>query len=357
MNKGKQILLRLRYAGDRNQFIPFDSVVDTMLHELCHMVHSHHHSKFNALWNQLRDEHLDLTWRGFSGEGFLSEGKRLGGIRVPAHEARRVAREAAEKRHRSGGGSGQRLGGRSKGTGEDMRKTIADAVDARNKAIKGCGTDKLSDRQVRDIADTATRNGFRTQAEEDEANEAAIAQALWELAQEDEKARYGNSYIRPSAENPTGNGGWLANAAIHEARDAGNRERSVLSDNAGPSWSATAPIREARDVATNEADDAWSCEACTLRNQPIHLCCDACGTQRPERQTRKLAQQGSRSSHLARQTETIDLTDDSPKGKARGSRPVARRATPPTWNCSFCSTVMESQWWTCSVCGRLKDRS
>lgn len=33
INRGEQIQIRLRYAGDLNQFLPFDQVLDTLLHE------------------------------------------------------------------------------------------------------------------------------------------------------------------------------------------------------------------------------------------------------------------------------------------------------------------------------------
>ena len=33
INMGEKICLRLRYASDKNQFIPIEQVVDTMLHE------------------------------------------------------------------------------------------------------------------------------------------------------------------------------------------------------------------------------------------------------------------------------------------------------------------------------------
>lgn len=33
VNKGASICLRLRYPGDERQFLPFEDVVDTMLHE------------------------------------------------------------------------------------------------------------------------------------------------------------------------------------------------------------------------------------------------------------------------------------------------------------------------------------
>ncbi|KAF5721284.1 WSS1-like protein [Fusarium globosum] len=208
INRGAKICLRLRHAGDKNQFMPIESVVDTMLHELSHIVHGPHDAKFHALWDQLRDEHEGLVLKGYTGEGFLSEGRRLGGSRIPPLEARRVAREAAEKRRaRPGTGSGKRLGGSAPRPGEDIRRVIADAAERRSRILKGCGTDNLSETQIRNISDNATKNGFRTQAEEDEANDAAIAQALWELVQEDKSVEYGNSYIAPTADNPTGNGG------------------------------------------------------------------------------------------------------------------------------------------------------
>ncbi|KAI9750039.1 MAG: hypothetical protein M1835_001449, partial [Candelina submexicana] len=56
-NAGEKICLRLRYPYDEKQFIPMEQVVDTMLHELSHIVHGPHNAQFHALWNQLREEH------------------------------------------------------------------------------------------------------------------------------------------------------------------------------------------------------------------------------------------------------------------------------------------------------------
>ncbi|KJZ77490.1 hypothetical protein HIM_03214 [Hirsutella minnesotensis 3608] len=202
MNKGSKICLRLRYPGDRNQFMPFEEVTDTMLHELCHIVHGPHNERFHALWDQLRDELKGLMMKGYTGEGFLSQGRRLGGRRIPRQEAQRLARETAEKSRRQRlplPKQGRRLGGAPVHPGQDMRSVIASAVERRNKVLQGCASERLNDSQIRDIADTATKTGFRTQAEEEEANEAAISQALWELVQEDEKQRLGDAYVPPSA--------------------------------------------------------------------------------------------------------------------------------------------------------------
>lgn len=353
---GRKICLRLRYPGDRNQFMPMDDVIDTMLHELCHNVHGPHNAAFHSLWDQLRDEQQGLLMKGYTGEGFLSEGRRLGGTRMPPLEARRLAREAADKRQRGpiGTGPGRRLGGAAPRPGEDIRRVIMNAVERRNETLKGCATEKLSETQIRDLADTATRNGFRTQAEEDEANEVAIAQAMWELVQEDEKAKHGSGYSRPSADNPTGSGGG-----------------SVIPTSAGPSTSSSigklqsAPVA----VAPGPGGGAWVCGTCTLHNPSNFLCCDACGAERPHSGSRKAAQPARPRSTGTSQPETIDLTSSPPRkreGKRRRMEDASQRPgpavserpqAPQTWQCSFCGKEMEKKWWTCSMCGRMKDSS
>ena len=360
MDRGRKICLRLRYPGDRNQFMPMDNVVDTMLHELCHNVHGPHNAAFHALWDQLRDEQEGLIMKGFTGEGFLSEGRRLGGTRMPPLEARRLAREAALKRQLqpTGTGPGRRLGGAAPRPGEDIRRVIVNAVERRKETLKGCATEKLSDTQIRDLADTATKNGFRTKAEEDEANEVAIAQAMWELVQEDEKAKYGSGYIHPSADNPTGSGGG-----------------SVMATS-GLNANSTDKPRDAPTAAPESGDDEWACGTCTLHNPSNFLCCDACGAERSQISSGKLphkvVQRTRPTPTGTSRPETIDLTESPPRkreGKRRRmeyasqrpgsavSAPPQTPQTPQTWQCSFCGKEMERQWWTCSICGHMKDSS
>lgn len=291
--RGKKICLRLRYAGDISQFLPFEQVLDTMLHELSHNVHGPHDAKFHALWDQLRDEHEALAIKGYTGEGFLSEGQRLGGGRTtPLHEARRLARAAAEKRRTLSAGSGQRLGGKAARPGDNMRRVIASAVDRRTNAVKGCGSEILQESQIRDIAHTATRNGFRTQAEEDAANDTAIAQALWELVQEDEKAKYGDSYIPPSAGNPTGNGGGSVLPLSSQRNTQPPKTQTRLAD--------FAPTRRGHEPTS------WTCHVCTLDNPLQYLCCDVCGTERSGTPARSLMEGAGRAEKRPRTI--VDLT-------------------------------------------------
>ena len=360
VNHGQKILLRLRYPGDKNQFLPVEQVTDTMLHELSHIVHGPHDAKFHALWNQLRDEHEGLALKGYTGEGFLSEGRRLGGRQVPMHEARRLARAAAEKRCVLSSGSGQRLGGAVPRPGQDIRNVIVGAIERRNTTLQGCGNTNHNDREIREISDSATRNGFWTQAEEDAANDAAIAQAMWELVQEDEKAKYGSSYIHPSAANPTGNGGGV----VFEPPQNGYTPHTSTSGSR--SSAPSVPVSTKPPLAPEATEEeVWACEVCTLHNPASFLTCDACGTERSTKISRELATKAA-ASKSKRAGSIVDLTSSPARGpsdlKKRGTGGSLQNGAPApavssTWQCSFCGNTMDRQWWTCSTCGRLKDNS
>ncbi|TFB02515.1 DNA-dependent metalloprotease WSS1 [Trichoderma ghanense] len=377
VNRGMKICLRLRYPQDQNQFLATESIVDTMLHELCHIVHGPHDGKFHALWDQLRDEWQGLLFKGYTGEGFLSEGHRLGGRQaLPLREVQRLARSAAEKRkahEQLTRGSGQRLGGgdvsRPPRPGRNLRQAAAAAAEKRNKALQGCATDKLSDNEIRAIADTASRNGFRTQAEEDEANDLAIAQALWELAQEDEMANLGGgSYMNPSPAEKVMKGHGNTTVSF-DGNPGSSSSGSGIKNN-------TTGNQRAAPTSHSDGERFWICSICTLHNPQNFLCCGACGVERSETTLHAPVtprQPGPRPA-------VIDLTSSPPRTKtnpretrqttaqrpaaaaapassqAKAPRP-APRPPAPTWRCEYCATEMERQWWTCSTCGQMKFNS
>jgi len=192
INKGYKICIRLRYHNNPDLFLPLEQVVDTMLHELSHNVWGEHDGRFHALWDELRDEHETLVRKGYTGEGFLGEGKKLGGSsgRVPPqHEMRRLARASAEKRKVQGTlslGSGRRLGGAPLANGQDVREVIAGQVLLRNTINKGCASGRSDATKLSEQAGNRT---FKTKAEEDDANDRAIAQAIYELIEEEEAAK------------------------------------------------------------------------------------------------------------------------------------------------------------------------
>ncbi|KAI6783106.1 DNA damage response protein-like protein [Emericellopsis cladophorae] len=308
-------------------FLPFEEVVDTMLHELCHNVISPHNSSFHALWNQLRDELEALLQKGFTGQNFLSSGQRLGGGRMPQQEIRRLAREAAQQQQAvlARQGFSRRLGGEIQNGWNHVRAAVPPSARRHQEGRRMC-SDKMTERQIIDLTQSAKDRSTMTAAEGEEANEAAIAQALWEMTQEDEKKALGKDYAAPSQENPMGSGGKLG------------------------------------------MGDRWSCHVCTLVNPAAYLCCDACGSERSAGDKIPASNRASNSggtprpqspSPTPRVPETVDLTaSPSPPRPANKKRrrmedrpamkPTRRTMLPPTWRCVWCSKVMEQQWWTCT---------
>lgn len=394
-NRGQKICLRLRYATDANQFLPMEQVIDTCLHELAHNVFGPHDAKFHALWDQLRDEYEALVRKGYTGEGFLSEGKRLGGRigaspRVTMEEARRQARAAAGRRKQAAAlaaGSGQKLGGRAPERARDIREVIAGAADRRKAITQGCGANIESESGRRTLeaeADVSTRNGFQTKAEEDEANERAIMQAYMELVQEEERERLGEAYMPATQENPAGSrGGKLPVGEMLPPRPP------PVPTATKPTNISREPPRDSGSGGSNAASaspSGWSCDICTLFNQPTHLCCDACGTERPSSTltaidltnvpddygsgTNDYAAGGghkrARSSVASSSRSKAVRADGGKLLKPRGDRETverifaaaeAQKQRPVGWKCHSCGNFMEMEWWTCARCGVMKASS
>lgn len=234
INKGYKICIRLRYHNNPDLFLAIEEVVDTMLHELSHNIWCEHDSRFHALWDELRDEHETLVRKGYTGEGFLSAGHKLGGGRYrmpPPQEMRRLARASAEKRRSQNKltkGSGQRLGGTPlHAYGGDVRQVIADSALRRNKISKGCGSGR---QDAIKIADDNSNRTFKTKAEEDDANDRAIAQALFELMEQEEERKIRNETFSASSKN--GGLEWRPATGLY---DPGNGQKPPISRSHTPS--------------------------------------------------------------------------------------------------------------------------
>ena len=207
-----------------------EQVTDTLLHELSHIMFGPHNADFNNLWNELRDEHQSLLMKGYSGEGFLTQGKKLGGKRVPLDEMRRQARIAAEKRKSTtnANAGGHRLGGASVDRGVDMRRVIADAASRRSSITEGCASNSA---EAGRLVHQQEQDGFRTRAEQDDANDMAIARALQDLMYEEEMQRLGK---------PTGMGGlsWdPTNGLSFDSNPPSRTSSPAPSSSSGLEWS------------------------------------------------------------------------------------------------------------------------
>ena len=298
-------------------------------------------------------------------------------------EARRRARGAAKKRRSLAAGSGQKLGGAPISRGADIRNVIVNAITRRNNITKGCVSDSI---QKSRILEEVRRNGFRTKAEEDDANERAISQAYMELVQEEQREKYGKDYVEPTSDHPAGS---------HE-------------DEAGPSESNEVPPLENKSIPPPEEnsmppppiivhnkppaklglpsgayhkpaapDDSWTCDICTLNNLGNFLCCDACGTERSSAPTFGYAHLEDTQPPLSRPQGTGATSKPEPKYpkssiaeekklRSRSSRNSLRNYAawgeaeskkPLGWLCQRCGTFMETEWWSCASCGTVKSIS
>jgi hypothetical protein len=390
--------------------MPLEQVTDTLLHELSHIVFGPHDHNFNNLWNELRDEHQSLLAKGYTGEGFLGSGQKLGGKRIPLDEMRRQARIAAEKRAKSINlnAGGHRLGGHKPAVrGVDMRKVIADAATRRNSITTGCASG--SD-QAGQLNNRAVQGGFRTRADEDDANDVAIAQALQELMEEEEMAKLEQLCA------PNGGGGLAWDRENGLQFDSNPRSQKSSSNGSSaskrnPSYSLfppskpsssppTSPPRKTnsqgrpvsrlvtesqsqsitpkptvkpppRLISQEEQDyrnktlppspppaspppvstdpSKWACPQCTLLNPLEYLACDACGLEQPPQPIPHNQRFGSalQSTSLPKPPPAIGL-------RGPGALPFEPAKGRLGWNCLNCGTFMENQWWTCTLCGVMK---
>lgn len=255
-------------------------VLDTMLHELCHIVHGPHNESFHNLWEKLRDEHMALTMSGYTGESFLSDGRRLGGA-VPQRELGRLSRQPVIGTAIAA--AGRRLGGTAPATRQDMRNAAAAAAERRRRALEGCGAEKLNDAQISSIGATASQNGFRTKAEEDKANDIAIAKALAELVEMDDGRAAAQAQSLPAS----------TRASSSSVPRGGRPVRRIPSNHKQPA------IRSCL-LKEDENRPGWVCSTCTLYNPAQFLCCDACGAQRAGETAKAAASQ--------KKATVIDLT-------------------------------------------------
>lgn len=384
INRTERILIRLRYHHDSRQFLPMEQVTDTLLHELSHIIWGPHDHNFNNLWNELRDEHQSLLAKGYTGEGFLSGGNKLGGKRIPLDEMRRQARIAAEKRKATTNvnAGGHRLGGDGVSRDVDMRKVIADAATRRNSILQGCASG--SDAAGR-LNHQAAEGGFRTKAEEDDANDLAIAQALQDLMEEEEMANLcapngdgglswdpenGLSFDTDPPSRPPSNRvstssisrpisrlvtDYYANPSrsrpTSSIRPTSRVVSQSLDDNGyhPPALPSSSPVEDTSEAPVSTDPTKWACPTCTLLNPLDYLSCDACGLEQPPQPIPQNKRYGP-SNHppsLPKPPPASDL-------RGPGATPFEPAKGRMGWNCLNCGTFMENQWWTCSLCGEMK---
>lgn len=287
-----------------------------MIHELTHMVHWEHDKKFDAFMETLRGEYDDLRARGYTGEGFLSTGRKLGGSKVSTEERRRRERKAGEERGERTAEKGRRLGGEPSPRGHstekgrrlggkktlhpsegEVRKARVKAIERQREregtVLRGCEGGVKDTKKTKEGAEEAIKKGVRTKVEreEEEANDEAIARALEELEREDEMVLKGA--LDPGPGEVEALSGGLSPASGSELSEEVLRghtqpkrpiSRLVAEAEARKAkTSPQAPIQPSSGSGSSAKAHTlhWSCPACTLSNEITDLYCVVCDEERP----------------------------------------------------------------------------
>lgn len=326
VNGGQKILIRLRPHYDQSAFMQEEELLGTMLHELTHNVHGPHDERFYAFLDQLQDELAELQRRGYSGEGFYSNGHRLGGSgglshNVPEHIKRLRAVEARNRQQGLlGTGGGARLGGGSlAGIGLSPKEAAALAATMRTEDSQHCGT-----------GDKA-----REDAEMEKALRESVKTGADVIREQEELERA----IRESAR--------LANVPL-PGPSSSEASSSGSSRTAPPSAAVSRPgPPPAVNLETRpKPATTWTCSVCTLINTVSAKACDACDTPRPS-----LAGASRPTAKTTRSTPAANTTRSAPYH-------LARPPEPKGWDCMACGeTGMPHEFWTCTFCGVVKGDS
>lgn len=334
----------------------------------------------------------------------MGKGQQVGGRRIPPDEVRRQARKAAEQRAKISKvqASGKRLGGKPVQPGRSVRETIARAALSRTKVETSCGTGtKEGDKAAKRAAEDSKRNGFRTKAEMDDANSAAIAQAMQELMELDEERDIDTTSETPHSEGLT----WSAEHGLQAApprasastpptsasNPFGSRKTSQGFGSPAPSRGPSQTRPSAAISASKEPALPPEALQVNPRGRPVSrvvLEAEAKKMQfqslRPASSTKSedlmsSASQPSRPPSSREPWACLECTlvnepnttscevCEAPRPGYSNVAPRPSFASPSGyqtsatsgplgWLCS-CGTFMEDQWWTCSHCSKLRPSS
>lgn len=303
---GVHVKLRLRRPNRDWDFIPFNQVLDTMLHELCHNAHGPHNTSFYKLWDELRKECEELMMMGITGtgEGFDLPGKRLGGFsrQPPLSSLCKTALAAAENRARLGSllpSGPKRLGGDCSIMGAlSPIQAAAMAAERRLQDDIWCGLE-----EVEDEAESSTdilqkhvvqrvrnsRSCSRLDVDSDAKSLKRIRTSTISLPSQSCNSHAGSSFVDLTVEASTSAS--IVDNNVPTQRRSPQRDTKSLSRslNGSPKsafvdLSAGGSSSGCNQNTTCNAEESsmWECAVCTLLNPPLAPMCELCDTQKPK---------------------------------------------------------------------------
>ncbi|TYI47259.1 hypothetical protein E1A91_D13G160400v1 [Gossypium mustelinum] len=279
---GIHVKLRLRRPNRDWDFYPFDQVLDTMLHELCHNAHGPHNASFYKLWDELRKECEELMSKGITGtgEGFDLPGRRLGGFsrQPPLSSLRQTASAAAENRACLGSllpSGPKRLGGDS--TIRDALSPIQAAAMAAERRLQDdiwCGS------HCSEIAgdEESSVDTLQDHLDLDQGGESSSINDV------SSRHSFGGTSLKRSHGQDKPESSFVDLTTNEGAKSP---KRSCKSTNLIPhqsssSVTSSAPMLNDDSPENQGVAAVWECQSCTLLNPPLAPICKLCCTERPK---------------------------------------------------------------------------
>lgn len=305
---GVNVKLRLRRPNRDWDFFPFDQVLDTMLHELCHNVHGPHNASFYKLWDELRKECEELMAKGITGtgQGFDLPGKRLGGFsrQPPLSSLRQTALAAAEKRTRLGSllpSGPKRLGGDSnimvalspiQAAAMAAERRLQDDIWCGSQSWEASGVEESGSDILQDLV-YQEQSGGSSSVDRDLSSHAVDALSRKRNQGLDQSS---NGPLESNFVDLSMDASKSGSALGHDTR---SRKISCKSDNTSSSQSNCQPesvvdlsspssesvlsrITTCDRTLNPEEPAMWQCGTCTLLNPPLAPICELCSTEKPK---------------------------------------------------------------------------
>lgn len=396
VNRGQKICLRLRPGagpGKRiagaprdtpdplpdglDAFLEFESLVQTMLHELTHIVRGPHDQVFWSTLQSLSDEHDSLKRAGAAAVSFTEPGQRLGsGGRTMGAAPQPMAR-----------GNGVRLGGITGFSGPGRTPSSELAAAAALKRIQQAGSCPESVDVAREVELAAEQDEAKQGVEtivvsdtesEDEGEDTSDCTREHSSRPDSQASSTGSSHPSASTSRQRGStsrrgatGCPTSSESAKPPTTTDEQDDSIVCIALGPSCRPKRPRRprassptaivlddssssdevvitgqhkSLRPTQPGRTPNAWSCPGCTLRNAPSALRCTACDAARPRWNVL---------GHSARQK----LLNSSRGGLELATATIA---DPKAWQCTGCGWVMANEVahrWMCTSCGQLRTSS
>lgn len=147
MNHGQKVFVRLRSPTDENIFLDYDTILHTMLHELCHNKHGNHSAAFYTLLDELSTK---VTKKRPITTSISSSSST-----VIDEDVKNKMKEAAIRRSKTNSiieNSGKKLGGTMIGiqmSNEQLKRNMANAAERRIKDNVWCPSNNFTNSVVK----------------------------------------------------------------------------------------------------------------------------------------------------------------------------------------------------------------